>query len=138
MATKYVLDACAVVALLKDEDGADIVEGILEAANAKKVEVYMNTLNLFEVFYGVRREEGLAKAEAVYNMVLKLPITILDGIADDVFLEASRLKSSYRMSLADSIALGEASVLDAALITSDHHEFDAIKRDEGIKIKWIR
>jgi len=138
MASKYVLDACALMALAKDEDGAGVVEDILKVADNGDVEIYMNKLNLFEVFYGVRREEGLNKAEGVYKKVLESPITIIDGIADEVFLEASRIKSSYRMSLADSIALGEASVMGASLITSDHHEFDAVEQSENIKFTWIR
>ena len=64
MVKKYVLDACAVVALVKDEDGADIVEDILEDVDAGKAEAYMNKLNLFEVFYGIRRAEGLQQAVA--------------------------------------------------------------------------
>jgi predicted nucleic acid-binding protein len=138
MANKFVLDACAVVALVKDEVGADIVEKILKDVDAGKAAAYMNKLNLFEVFYGVRRDEGLAKAQEVYDMIQRLPIIIIDGIVDEVFLESSRIKSSYRMSLADAIALGEASVMGASLITSDHHEFDVIEENEPIKFMWIR
>ena len=138
MVMKYVLDACAVVTLVKDEDGADIVEGILEDADVGKAEVFMNKLNLFEVFYGIRRAEGLQQAEDVCNMVLRLPITVIDGISDTVFREASRIKSSYRMSVADSIALAEASVMGASLVSSDHHEFNAIEQSEDIKFTWIR
>jgi len=138
MGNKYILDACALAAFIKKETGFDVVRDILKEAGNGKVEVYMNKLNLFEVFYGIRRADGLTQAQNVYNAVLKLPIVIIDGIADKVFLEASRIKSSYKMSLADSIALGEASVLDAAIITSDHHEFDLVEQSENIAFAWIR
>jgi len=132
MANKYILDACALIAFMQQESGFEVIRNILIDAGDNKATVHMNKLNLFEVFYGVRRAEGFAQAENVYNRVLRLPITIIDGISDDVFLEASRIKSSYKMSLADSIALGEASIMGASLVTSDHHEFDAVEKNEAI------
>jgi len=49
----------------------------------------------------------------------------------------SRRRSS-KISLVDSIALGDAVVTNASLLSSDHHEFDVIKQQEGIKFDWIR
>lgn len=49
-----------------------------------------------------------------------------------------RLKSTYRISLADSIALAQAIALNAELLTCDHHEFDVLEPFEPIKILWIR
>ena len=138
MVAKYVLDACALTAFFCDEVGADIVESILDKAETGTVHLYMNKLNLFEVYYGVRRAEGLHRAEHIYSTVLKLPITIIDGISDAVFREAGRIKSQYKMSLADSIALGETSVMGAHILTSDHHEFDIIETSEDIKFLWTR
>ena len=138
MANKYILDACALAAFFNDEEGADVVQHILLEADEAKAQIYMNKLNLFEVYYGIRREEGLQKAEEIYDMTKRLPITVIDGISDDVFREAGRIKSSYKMSLADSIALGEAYVMDASIITSDHHEFDVVAKHEAIRFKWIR
>ena len=53
-------------------------------------------------------------------------------------IEAGRLKSKYRISLADSIALAEALILGGELLTCDHHEFDVIKKKEPINFMWIR
>jgi predicted nucleic acid-binding protein len=66
------------------------------------------------------------------------PIHIIMELTDDVFAEAGRLKAIYKISLADSIALAEASVSEGLLLTSDHHEFDAIESTEKIKLYWIR
>jgi len=138
MVNNYILDACALAAFFNDEDGADVVQSLLLEADEAKSQIYMNKLNLFEVYYGIRRELGLQKAEEFYDMAKRLPITVINGISDDVFREAGRIKSSYKMSLADSIALGEASIMDAPIITSDHHEFDAVEKHENIRFKWIR
>ena len=40
--------------------------------------------------------------------------------------------------LADSIALAQAIVSSAELLTSDHLEFDPIEGKEGLRFCWIR
>jgi predicted nucleic acid-binding protein len=138
MAVDYIFDACALLAFIYDETGADIVQDVLEAAEKNNITVYMNKLNLFEVYYNVRREEGELLAETLLDMVKKLPIRIIDGISDEVFREAGRIKSNYKISLADAIVLGEASVNNAKIVTSDHHEFNVIESNENIAFHWIR
>jgi predicted nucleic acid-binding protein len=59
-------------------------------------------------------------------------------LSDKVFTEAGRFKASYKISLADSIALAETSVSGGKLLTADHHEFDIIEKQEKIKFNWIR
>jgi len=98
----------------------------------------MNKTNIFEVYYGIYRVDGQTKADEAYRIIQKQPIDIIDVFTDDVFQESARLKAKYKMSLADSIALGEASVRNASLLTSDHHEFDIVERQESIKFFWIR
>ena len=136
--TKYVLDACALLALIYKEPGDELVKSILTQAKMSDVVVYMNKLNLYEVYYDVVRSEGLQKAESVYSMVLKSPIEIIDGISDIVLRQSAQFKARYKMSLADSIALGQAFVLGASIITSDHHEFDIPEKNEDIIFTWIR
>ena len=92
MAAKYVLDACALFAFIYKELGFDVVKSILKQTNGGSTEVFMNKLNLFEVFYGIRRAEDLQAAESVYDTIMKLPIQIINGISDEVFFEASRIK----------------------------------------------
>ena len=138
MAAKYVLDSCALLAFIYKESGYDIIRSVLAQADNGSAEVYMNKLNLFEVYYNIIRTDGVQQAENVYAAVLKLPITIINGITDGVFRNAGRIKTQYKMSLADSIALGEALILDASILTSDHHEFDVIEKNTDIRFTWIR
>ena len=135
---KYVLDACALLAFVYKEPGADIVKSVLDRTDDGNAEVYMNKLNLFEVYYNIMRDEGLNHATVFYNMISKLPIIVINGFSDEVFYEAACLKAKYKMSLADSIALGEASVMGATILTSDHHEFDEVESNEEITFLWIR
>jgi len=81
---------------------------------------------------------GKVKADKTLLMIKKLPITIQSNLSDEAFNEAGRLKASYRISLADAIALAETSVTEGELLTADHHEFDVIEKQEKIKFHWIR
>lgn len=131
----YVLDACALIAFLVDEEGAGKVEGILKEAKKGKCKLFMNSINLLEVFYGIYREEGKEKAEKVLERILKLPIKT---IKSKVFKEAGRLNATYKISLADSIALTETLTKKALILTADHHEFDEIEKKEKVNFSWIR
>jgi predicted nucleic acid-binding protein len=60
------------------------------------------------------------------------------GFSDEIFLQAGRLKASYRVSLADSILIAQSIMSNAAILSSDHHELDKIEQSEQIKFHWIR
>jgi predicted nucleic acid-binding protein len=138
MSKTYVFDACALLALINNEPGADRVETVLREALSGNADIYMNKINVYEVYYGIRRVEGEQKADETYRRIQKQPINIIDTFGDDVFIEAAKLKAKYRISLADSIVLGEAVVRTATILSSDHHELDMIEQQEGIKFDWIR
>ncbi len=134
----YVLDACAVIAFILDEEGAGKVEKLLSLSSEKKCSLFINKINLLEIYYNFCKEYNAEILEEAYSRILGLPVMIIDTISDEVFYEAGRLKSQYRVSLADAIALAEAKVRGAMLVTADHHEFDVIDKKESIKFHWIR
>jgi len=132
------MDACALIAFLRDESGAEAVTAVLKCAKQGKAEICMNSINLLEVYYDIYRNLGKAKADEELLMIKELPIVIQSELTDSVFNEAGRFKASYRVSLADSIALAETTVSGGELLTADHHEFDVIEKQEEIKFHWIR
>ena len=119
---RYVLDACALLTLLRNELGADKVAAAINSANNGDVEITMHKVNLLEVFYDLYRTLGKDTADAILSEIKKRPIMINAEIGDEIFSEAGRLKASYRISLADSFALAQALVSGGELMTSDHHE----------------
>lgn len=135
---RFVLDASALIALLKNEAGAGSVSEIIIAAYKGEAQISMHKLNLLEVYYDVYRFRGKEIADKVVSEVQRRPVVIVSQISDAVFAEAGRLKGSYRISLADSIALAEASVSKSELVTADHHEFDTLEKTESISFFWIR
>jgi len=134
----YVLDACALIAFLRNEDGAEIVSTILNDAVENEVKIHMSYINLLEVYYDIYRSAGQEKAKYELDMIKMLPVTFQTAITDEVFAKAGRFKATYRISLADSIALAEASVSGSELLTADHHEFDVIEKQESVSFCWIR
>jgi PIN domain nuclease of toxin-antitoxin system len=139
MSKSYILDACALIALITDEVGANIVDDIINLSNTNTVDVSINKLNLLEVYYGIYKAHGKVTADNILAGIKCLPIKFIDTLAETVFQEAGRFKATYKISLADSIVLAEASVSGRYLMTSDHHEFDIIERSESkIKFCWIR
>jgi predicted nucleic acid-binding protein len=133
----YVLDACAIIALIKREAGWETVLNVLSDTVTGKATAFMHEINLLEVYYGFYKERGREYAEEKIAEASSFFVTI-SGLTKPVFAEAGRLKAAYKMSLADSVALAQASVLNGALLTADHHEFDVVERAEGIRFIWIR
>jgi PIN domain nuclease of toxin-antitoxin system len=134
----YILDACALLAFLNDEEGADEIEDFLEQSATGNVSVSMSIVNLLEVYYGELRDKGSDIAQIVLDMVQHYSIKIVDTISEQVFQEAARLKAAYRISLADCIGIATALELSGQFVTSDHHELEALGKNEPIPILWFR
>ena len=138
MNESYVLDACALIAMLDYEPGAITVAQLCMDATEGAISLSMNKVNLLEVYYGYRRSKGELYANAVLRCVYESVITITD-ISTDVLIEAGRIKAGYgRVSLADSIAVAEAACSGGYLVTSDHHELDALEAAGVARFIWIR
>ncbi|MCL2398561.1 MAG: PIN domain-containing protein [Defluviitaleaceae bacterium] len=134
----YVLDACALMAVLYREKGASVVKAAFDEADKGKAKIIMHKANLLEVYYDILRNLGKEKADAIISEIKKRPISFNAEITDEIFIEASRLKSSYKISFADSFALAQALISGGSLLTSDHHEFNVIEGKESIHFAWIR
>ncbi len=135
---KFVLDACAIIAFLNDEEGTQKVEQLLWQCNQVPNTLFMHEINLLEIYYGVYRDGSKELAEQTYTKVLNMPIKVVTGLRKNVFKEAGRLKAVYKISLADSIALAEAKIRRIPLVTCDHHEFDPIQDRNELDFFWIR
>jgi hypothetical protein len=88
----------------------------------------MNRLNLLEVYYDDYRAHGNASAASMFEKIKRTPITVIPEINDAVFFEVGRLKATYKISLADSIAAESAFLSGAELTTVDHHCYLSFQR----------
>jgi len=134
----YVLDACALIAALSDEAGADIVVDVYKKVLSGEAELVMHAVNLLEVYYDAYRHHGQDSADKMIADVRALSIRIITDTDDILFAMAGYLKATYKVSLADSFALAQTKVTGGVLLTSDHHGFDIIEEKEPIQFLWIR
>ena len=59
--------------------------------------------------------------------------------ADDTFIQrVGVIKVEERVSFADAFALALAERLNVPLVTTDHHEFDAVERKGRFRFLWLR
>jgi predicted nucleic acid-binding protein len=136
--TSYILDACALLTLLKEEEGADAVDDLFQKTIRGEAALYMSVINLLEVFYGFIGERGLDQAEEIMRRIDDTPLRILNYISPPMYREAARLKGTYRISLADAVGLATAFELSGQFVTSDHHELETIEQNEPYTLFWIR
>jgi hypothetical protein len=59
MTERFVLDACALIAFFYKEEGGIKVKQTLERAQQNNAEVYMNKLNVLEVYYNMYRMDKI-------------------------------------------------------------------------------
>jgi len=133
MAATQVLDSYALLALLRDEPGAEIVAGLLERAGQQNRSVHMTEVNYAEVQYTIRRKDGETVWASIAGELLAAPIEFhaADRRLADV---AAGFKSRFKISLADAFAAALAKERKAELVTGDP-EFRAL--DKEIKIRWL-
>ena len=134
----YILDACALIAFLSGEKGAENVRIIMQNAIMGDIVLKINEINLLEVYYHAINFYDLTTANEILEEIKKYPIEIISGLRNDVFKEAGRIKSKYKIPLGDSIAVAECIAAEGTLVTSDYSDFGKIEKTENIKINWFR
>lgn len=135
----FIFDACAVIALIHGEIGAETVASLLsEPGNRCR----LHAINLCEVFYDGLRRGGIssaADADRLEDLLAKSGFDIETDVSRPLWESAGRLKAELRrISLADSFALALALEEKGILVTSDDHEFDPIARTGMYPIQFFR
>ena len=133
MAATQVLDSYALLALLRDEPGAETVADLLERAGQQNRSVHMTEVNYAEVQYSIRRKDGETVWASIASELLAAPIEFhaADRRLADV---AAGFKARFKISLADAFAAALAKERKAELVTGDL-EFRALEKE--IKIRWL-
>jgi predicted nucleic acid-binding protein len=130
-----VLDAGAMMALCKRENGAFNMRRLLEA---HRPEVLVHAVNSLEIFYGIEREFGRPYAERVWNLMDKNDIQTRSDFDRPFLCDAAFVKNSHKMSLADSFAVALARRLNCALVSTDHHELDPVHAAGVCNVIFVR
>jgi predicted nucleic acid-binding protein len=132
----HVLDACAMIAYLRGEPGADVVAGLL--SHPEHI-CYAHAINLCEVFYDFVRTSDLRTAKSAIRDLSRVGVHSRRDIGRRVWQRVGELKGSIRrVSLADCFAVALAKSLKAPVVTSNHREFDPLVARNVCRVIFIR
>jgi predicted nucleic acid-binding protein len=116
----YVLDACALLAALNGEPGADMVKDMLTACEAHEITIYMGAAQVVEVYYDRIYTVGQDLADVFLADLFASAILIEHYFSVAGIIKAGHYKTSYDLSFADALCLATTAGKSATLITSDH------------------
>jgi predicted nucleic acid-binding protein len=133
----YVLDACALIALLDDENGKNKIDELFIRAKAGEITLYMSIINMLEVYYGYIRADGMEHANEILAPIGETPLQIIEFVSQPIYKEAARLKGNYKMSLADAVGLATAIKLKGVFVTADGELAEPENREHA-PIFWFR
>lgn len=129
----FVLDSFAILTYLQEEPGWQKVSTLLLDAAKNKNTIFLNYINLGEIYYIIYREYGAVKADQAINLIKLWPIRLID-VKEDLAIIAGRMKAENKISYADAFVVATALNKKAAIVTGDP-EFKSI--EEFINIQWL-
>jgi len=132
---KYVLDSTAFLAFIEDEDGAEIVQELLEKAKTGKCIVFASFVSFTEIFYISLREKSEEDAKRRINLMNRLSMTRVES-SPELGLIAGKLKAEHKISFADTWIAATAIFYDAVLVHKDP-EFELVEEKlEVLKLPY--
>jgi len=134
----YVLDSCALIAYIRKENGSQPVADIFEKAQGKKCIIYIHKATVAEVYYDILRTSNINEAENMIKDLSLLPILFSNNLTQLFIRQIGYFKVNYKVSFADCFVLALSTVKKAIVISSDHHEFDAVEKSKIVSFFWIR
>lgn len=132
----FVLDACALIALIKKEQGFEIIQPLLTNPS---MQCFIHVINLCEVVYDSLRREPSLNVDQLVSNVEAFGLQIHWNIDLETLTRAAYLKAQWRrIALADCFALALAQQIEGILVTSDHGEFDPLVSVGEKSIQFFR
>lgn len=146
--TAITLDAWAVLAWLQGEPAAAAVKNLLEWAEGNEKakhalagllsgldtppQLFLNLVNLGEVYYILGRRQGASEAKEVIEAIKSGPVNLVEA-TEEVVMSAAAIKMKHALSYADAFAAATAQLKNASLLTGDPE----LKSLEEVSVLWI-
>jgi PIN domain nuclease of toxin-antitoxin system len=131
----YILDASAMIALIRRETGWDRVKDFLTKTGSV---CCAHGMQLCEVYYGFLRASGAARAKSAIYDLYAGGITLREDLDTPFWQEASRISAVYGVPLIDSFCVALARRLKGEVVTADHKDFDPIAPLGLCVVQFIR
>lgn len=135
-----VFDTSALIAYLRDENGADAVEDLLNDADVAKVAHIVNLAEVFTSFAKSNDDATAREALATLYAVGIVESREMDTALwqDAAALVAQQRKNGHGLSLGDSFCVALARRLNADIVTGDHPEFGPIQAANIAQVIFFR
>jgi predicted nucleic acid-binding protein len=130
----HILDACAVIAYLKNEPGADVVAELISNPESR---LAIHSVNATEVYYNYLRSDGQVIADQAWQRLAEFA-TILPTMEDQFLKRVARWVTEYNPGLADAFGAATAEEYGIPLVTADHKDFETVQAAGALQIVWIR
>jgi predicted nucleic acid-binding protein len=127
-----VLDTSALLALRGDEDGAEHVERVLNAARKGRGRVLLSFMTRMELLYTIERAEGEAAAQDALRLVDTFPVEWVT-CEPDIVRAAAKLKARGGLSVADAWIAATALAREAVLV----HRDPELSAQRDIRQEWL-
>ncbi len=126
----FLPDTSAVLTLLDNEQGADIVEKIF-----RKKDILLPSIVLYEVYYTTIQHRNIEVAEQRYAMIKSIKAKHITELSEPVLLKGGEFKANYQISLADSMIAAYAFVYEATLVHKDP-EYEPLTMIKQMKLPY--
>lgn len=115
-----------------DRDIEDKIRNLVGTSEIEKIKLFVNIINLGEVFYILGRRKGKEEAKDTIDAIKENPIEVIP-VSNSLVFKAALLKINHPIARADAFAVATAIAHEGYLLTGDP-EFKNLK---GIPIIWI-
>jgi predicted nucleic acid-binding protein len=125
------------IAYLRDETGADIVQDLL----FDNTELCMaHAINLCEVYYKlVRYTDEDEVRSAIQDLLEAKGLVVREDLDEAFWIDVGRHKAAIgSVPLADCFVVALANRTDAEVVTADHPDFDPMEEQGLCRVKFIR
>ena len=129
-----VMDSSALIALLRKEEGAEVVRSLIDAPASS---CFVHAVNLCEIYYGFRRESGEETAQKAIGAILQIGVQLRDDMDPEFWQAAGRYKADLKLPLGDAFLLAAAERTESEVVTADRHELEAVAQEGLATIRFI-
>jgi predicted nucleic acid-binding protein len=130
---QHVLDANALLRLILNEDGADMVVEVFKQAHATDTPVMMSVVNWGEVYYTLAKRIGFLRTEQILSATQAKTGLSLVRVGPESIPKVARLKIQYNLHYSDCFA-AELAGNQRVLVTADAKDFERISKLRLLKL----
>ena len=130
----YLPDTSALLTLIEDEAGADVVHDVLQRARLGNIVVLVSFMSFMEVYYITLQERDTGEARARVEIMASLPVMRVES-TDSLGQIAGELKAKQRLSVADAWIAALAKERNAVLIHKDP-DFEEVRSIQTLALPY--